>query len=58
MNAPELFPRSLDGLLYGRKETLRLAAYSIHQTKHRFRFAALHVAWAKRLSARIAQVAS
>lgn len=57
MPIPILFPRSLDGLLYNRKQSIRLAAYAIHQTKHHFRFAARQTDWANRLSARIAQVA-
>ena len=58
MPIPILFPRSLDGLLYSRKQTIRLAAYAVHQTRHQFRFSARLIDWSRRLDTRIAQVSA
>ena len=55
--APILFPDGMDKLLSDRKETLRLATYCVAQTEHPYRMAARYLAWADRMSARIAQVA-
>ena len=52
MPTPRLFPTSVDGLLYRRRQTLLLAAYAADRT----RLASLQIAWAERLSARIAEM--
>lgn len=52
MRPPRLFPTSLDGLLYRRRQTLMLAAYA----GDRPQMMAAQVAWANRISARIARM--
>ena len=56
--APILFPTDMDELLSYRKETNRLATYCVKQTSHPYSMAARYLAWADRMSARIAQVVS
>lgn len=54
---PRLFPRGMDATLGQRQESIRLATYCVKQTGHPYSMAARYLAWADRMSARIAQVA-